>query len=488
MPCDPVRGPRRESVALEQTVEFRLFRYFSIPSAVVLFSIPNAIVLLAVTAFLAVIYRDIAIQRLIEQGQEANVAATTALSKALWPELESHLVAARDMSADELRAYPQTARLREAIQAHSRGLSIVKIKIYETDGRTVFSTDPKQIGEDKSGNASFLSARAGVPASELTHRDTFSAFEQTIEDRDLLSSYVLVDNGRDGVRGVFEVFDDVTPLLAKIDDTQVYVVLLTGGPLSLLFVALLFIVRHADRIIARQHQEIVESHDKCRNLEEFAFLASHDLQEPLRMVASYCDLLQRRYKGRLDADADEFIGFAVDGARRMQALINGLLTYSRVGMKGKELRPTDCHAALETAVKNLGSAIDESGSVVAYNGLPTVMGDFGQITQLFQNLLANSIKFRREAPPQIDISAAKNGTQWTFSVSDNGIGLEPQYADHIFVIFERLHSDREYPGTGIGLAVCKRIVERHAGRIWVESKPGAGSTFYFTLPAAGSRA
>ena len=219
-------------------------------------------------------------------------------------------------------------------------------------------------------------------------------------------------------------------------------------------------------------------------LQQFAYVTSHDLQEPLRMVASFTQLLARRYKGKLDKDADEFITYAVDGANRMQWLIQDLLTYSRVGTRGKPLEPIDSEVVLDHALANLRMAIEESGAVVTHDPMPPVMGDDLQLVQLFQNLLGNAIKFHGEEPPCVHVSAEskEKENEWLFSVRDNGIGIAPKYFDRIFVIFQRLHSREDYPGTGTGLAICKSVVERHGGRIWVESEPGKGSTFCFTLP------
>jgi two-component system, chemotaxis family, sensor kinase Cph1 len=237
--------------------------------------------------------------------------------------------------------------------------------------------------------------------------------------------------------------------------------------------------KQAEAALTRQAEELTRSNTE---LQQFAYVASHDLQEPLRMMASFAELLAKRYKEQLDADANEFIDYIIDGAARMQRLINDLLSYSRVGSRGKDFAPTDCAAVLRTVCANLRAAIEESGAVVITDSLPTVMADETQLVQLFQNLLGNAIKFRGDKPVLIYVGAERRGNDWLFQLRDNGIGIEPQYVERIFLIFQRLHGRGQYPGTGIGLAIAKKIVERHGGRIWVESEPGKGSIFYFTLP------
>jgi PAS domain S-box-containing protein len=303
-----------------------------------------------------------------------------------------------------------------------------------------------------------------------------------------------------------------------------------GKHIDVEFVSNLYLVEHQKVIQCnirditerkRVEEELKQKTDELalsnKELEQFAYVASHDLQEPLRMVKSYVQLLARRYKDKLDADADEFIAYAVDGVTRMQRLIDDLLTYSRVGTHGKEFEPTDCEAVLQQSLNNLKVSIDEKGARVTHDPLPTVMADYLQLTQLFQNLIGNAIKFHGDEPPHIHVSATYESRKtmddkretidqlrtarlsspksqlselkegWVFSVRDNGIGIAPEFAERIFIIFQRLHDREKYPGTGIGLAVCKRIVERHGGRIWVESEPGKGSTFSFTIPAEGDQ-
>ena len=218
-------------------------------------------------------------------------------------------------------------------------------------------------------------------------------------------------------------------------------------------------------------------------LQQFAYVASHDLMEPLRTVVSYLELLTSRAKGKLGDEEREFIGYAVEGARRMQTLIQDLLAYARVDTRGRPLEPTDCERVLESVLTSLKVAIEESHTVIEHDRLPIVQGDVVQLTQVFQNLIGNAIKFRGKAEPRIFVGAKREKDEWIFQVKDNGIGIDPKNFARIFVLFQRLHTRQEYPGTGMGLAICKKIIERHGGRIWVESRPGEGTTFFFTIPA-----
>jgi PAS domain S-box-containing protein len=237
--------------------------------------------------------------------------------------------------------------------------------------------------------------------------------------------------------------------------------------------------KQAEEALRRTAEDLARSN---KDLEQFASVASHDLQEPLRMVTGFVELLAKENQGKLGSNADTYIEYAVDGARRMRTLIDDLLAYSRVSTRGRQFEDTDATEALRYALANLHTAIGEAGGEVTHGPLPTVKADGTQLTQLFQNLVGNAVKFRSKEPPKIRVAARREGGDWLFSVADNGIGIAPEFQDRIFLIFQRLHTRREYPGTGIGLAICQKIVERHGGRLWVESGAGQGATFYFTLP------
>jgi signal transduction histidine kinase len=240
-------------------------------------------------------------------------------------------------------------------------------------------------------------------------------------------------------------------------------------------------VENARKTLEEQALELQRSNAE---LEQFAYVASHDLQEPLRKIASFCQALERRYHGQLDERADQYIDFAVDGAKRMQTLINDLLAFSRVGRSGREHEPVDLSKALDQARSSLSSALAEAGATVLADPLPVVLGERTLLVSLFQNLIENAIKFRGEEPLVVRVNVMREGEQWSFSCSDNGIGIGPEYADRIFVIFQRLHTKEAYPGTGIGLSMCRKIVEYHGGRMWLDPEHTPGAQFRFTLPIA----
>jgi light-regulated signal transduction histidine kinase (bacteriophytochrome) len=243
--------------------------------------------------------------------------------------------------------------------------------------------------------------------------------------------------------------------------------------------------KRAEAELAAQKAELERSNSE---LEQFAYIASHDLQEPLRMVASYTELLGQRYEGALDERADKYIHYAVDGARRMQRLVDDLLQYSRVGTQGKVLKPTDTDRIIDDILEGMREALATARARVSRDELPVVLADGVQLGQVFQNLMGNAVKFRSVASPEIRVGCRELAFEWEFSVADNGIGIEPEQSDRVFQMFQRLHARGEYEGSGIGLAIVKKIVDRHGGRVWFESAPGEGTTFFFTLPKEKSSA
>jgi len=280
---------------------------------------------------------------------------------------------------------------------------------------------------------------------------------------DVLYNATVYKNDAGEVQGVFAAARDITEKKAAEAELDKY-------------------REHLEDLVKQRTEELARSN---KDLEQFAYVASHDLQEPLRAVAGFVELLKRNLQSSLDGKTTEYMNFTVDGAVRMQSLISGLLEYSRVGTHGQRSEQTDAKAALEQAIANLRMSIKESGAEITTDDLPMVYFDGMQLSQLLQNLIGNAIKFRAERTPRIHIGAARLDDSWRFAVADNGIGIDPQYAERIFLLFQRLHSREKYSGTGIGLSICKKIVERHNGKIWVESKPGSGSTFYFTVPDKG---
>ena len=389
------------------------------------------------------------------------------------------------------------------------GLSMVKMNIFDLNGTTVWSTDSRTIGITKRESPLFAKGVVGETSSKLVKNHKVVHLDGVSRPIDVVETYLPLRDARGGnVIGVMEIYRDVSQDVAiQVDDAKGAFLRTTVATMGGLFLVLLGFIVVADVSIYRsRHRELalvegqlverkqseevlaVQAKELARSnteLQHFAYVASHDLQEPLRMVTSYTQLLAKRYKGQLDTDADEFIAYAVDGGTRMQALINDLLTYSRVGTQGKDFELIDCEAVLDRTLVNLQAAVQENEAVLTHYPLPTVMADDSQLGQVFQNLIGNAIKYHGDEQPEVHIGAERRNGVWLFSVRDNGIGIDPEHAERIFLIFQRLHTRAEYSGTGIGLAICKRIVERHGGRIWVESEPGKGSSFYFTIPTEG---
>lgn len=327
-----------------------------------------------------------------------------------------------------------------------------------------------------SANRSFYETFKVSPEETEGHRlDTLGNGQWNIPS--LKKVFEDIRAGRKELRD-FEVEHDFPEIGTKLMLLNARQLQLEGQSLILLAIEDLTQAKETERARNRIEAELRRSNEE---LEQFAYVASHDLQEPLRMVSSYTQLLARRYQGKLDEDADEFIGYAVDGARRMQQLINDLLDYSRIGTRGRELTPASSQSAFDRALQMLSQALAEVEVDIDCDPLPSVMGDERQLVQLFQNLLSNAIKFRGSEPLRIRVRAQDAGDMWRFTVEDNGIGIDPQYAERIFVVFQRLHGKEHYGGTGIGLAICKKIVERHSGRIWLEPSPSPGATFAWTL-------
>ena len=399
------------------------------------------------------------------------------------------------LHTDELESqiYEKTAALNTELAERKRAEQSVRDS--EALYHSLVDTLPINIlrkdlcGRITYGNRGYCE-RMGKPLSALLGKTDYDFFPKALAEKYLRDDEKVVRSG--------EMFEDIEEHHAG-DGQKLYVHVLKApvrdAQARIVGTQIIFwdvtARKLAEEALEKAAAELARSN---KELEQFAYVASHDLQEPLRMITSYTQLIAKRYQEKLDNDAREFMHFAVDGALRMQKLIQGLLEYSRVGTRGRPFEQCDCAQILDGALSNLKLAIEESGSKISRDVMPTVMGDPTQLTQLFQNLIGNGLKFRGPKPPTIYIGVERKQRaeaaslnvapyEWIFQVRDNGIGIEPQYFDRIFIIFQRLHTQEQYPGTGIGLAICKKIVERHGGRIWVESKPGSGTTFHFALPA-----
>ncbi len=480
---------------------FKLLRYFSITSLV-------AFIIVAVV--LGQFYRQTAINALVTTEESKNVALTQAFANSLWPQFAPFVNSVAGLNGDELRARPETAQLQQAVLAQMKGLSVVKVKVYDLNGLTVFSTQPSQMGEDKSNNAGYLSARLGQVASELTHRDTFSAFEGEVENLDVFSSYIPIRRGgpEGSVEGVFELYTDITPLVQKINDTQRNVVIVVTLILALLYAALFLIVRRADGIIRQQYAEIKRAEETAQKAKgeaeaanqaktEFVSFIAHELRLPLTSIRGYAELILAGAAGETTEQQANFLNIIRSNIERMVVLISDLADISRIesGHLKLEFKPLALSEIIAEVLKSLSRQIEEKQQALSIHipdTLPQVWGDPTRLAQVLTNLVSNAYKYT-PIGGQITISAEFNPESHyceealpvvRISVQDTGLGISQEDQRKIFGKFFRAADEqaRAAPGTGLGLNITKYLVEAHGGCIWFESEFRQGTTFHFTIP------
>ena len=508
--CPEARPAIRED---PRVTRFRLMPYFSLASVAAI-----AFVSLA----LGLLYERSSRGDLVQLGERNNVALTRAFSNSIWPRFQAHLTGTRDLDADALRAHPRTGELLAAVKALMHGTAVLKVKVYDVAGRTVFSTQASQMGEDKSGNAGFLAARAGGVASELTHRDSFSAFESTIEDRDVLSSYIPIRRG-ETVEGVFEVYSDVTGLLATVSATGRALIVQVVALLGILYVVLLCVVRRADRILAsrhdaladevrareaaerhvREHNETLEAAVRARTVDleaardaavranraksEFLANMSHELRTPLHGILSYAEL------GDMDAgsagpdDLRRYFEQIGSSGTTLLGLLDELLDLARLeaGASVLDTRAVDLGPLAERAVQELAQTAaqrDVSVHVTVPGSPATVHADPARLAQVLRNLLHNAIKF---SPPggRIELAVDRDDAAARIAVSDEGPGVPPDELESIFHKFAQSTRTKDGSGgTGLGLAICRELAGAHGGRIWAQNRRPRGASFIVSLP------
>ncbi len=469
---------------------FRLQRYFTITSLV-------AFVLIAL--LLGYFFRVQAVADLVAASESKNVALTQTFSNFLWPQFASFVDEASEMDTVELQNHPRTQELYAYIQSQMEGLSVVKIKVYDLDGLTVFSTEQAQIGQNKLDNAGYLSARDGVVASELTFRDTFSAFEQTIEDRNVFSSYVPIYGADGEVEGVFEVYDDVTPLVQQLEQTQRTIVIGVAVILAALYFILFFIVRRADGIIRQQYNDLQQSEVALRQARDEAMAASqfkskllasvsHDMRTPINAIMGYTEMLEEGVYGDITPQQRQATGQVLRSTGILNEFVSNLLDRAQLesGKVKLEMRPLVVAEFVEEIQPQIEIVTAAKGlkfwCEIASEMPQTILGDRYWLRQIVLNLLANAVKFTDQGSIALLIFP-QNG-QWGCRVSDTGPGIPPEAQERIFQAFERLNAEHigSSQGVGLGLSIVKELTTLMDGEVTMASAAGQGSTFTVMLP------
>lgn len=468
---------------------FKLSRYFSITSL---------IAFVGVTILLSFLYPQIILNDLTAIAESKNVAITQAFANSVWPDFATFVTSASELPPDELLNAPEIEQLRQAVLAEMAGLSIVKVKLYDLNGLTVFSTEAAQIGQDKSDNEGFARARAGQTASELTYRETFSAFEETIEDRNVYSSYIPIRPDGGQIEGVFEVYDDVTPLIERIEASQRTIFLSVTGILALLYAALFLIVRRADKIIQQQHFKLTETAAALAKASqaksEFLSNMSHELRTPLNGVLGYAQILKR--EKNLSAAQSKGLDIIYQSGHHLLTLINDILDLSKIEARKMELYPTEVHleSLLSGIVGIIGMKAEEKHLLFTLEAdelLPVgFLADEKRLRQILLNLLGNAVKFTQQGRVTLKVERLSDERDYgplptstiRFEVSDSGVGMSPEALEKIFLPFEQVgNSQSRAEGTGLGLAITQQLVTLMGSQMKVKSEAGKGSTFCFDL-------